>query len=307
MDSIGGAANFNAAVDQRAMGEAIRAAGFTPELLAMFLQGNGVQLADVNDAPGVAGMYFTNLTPGGVAMRTEEEAAAAVAPGQTWGSEYDIDQYLTRNNIGGTQDDLLRSYVMGQSGQGADEDDNRSVTEAGVGAPRNLITEEFLAAQEDLELDFDTKLLVNVIDQNGQVSRRVVNLDWALEHAPDQIPTATIMGSADEDVINMTVSEALGLPPSAAAQYENPEIPTLTEDDRENDDDIQSMAEWTAEQEVKAEEAAAQGNGGGETRVVLELTPEARRLLQPRTESPAYASGNIETGGNVVDFVYDVP
>ena len=298
MASIGGAAQFNAQVDQPALARAIMDAGFSPEQVAMFLQGNGVQVNDVRDAPGIAAMYFTNMTAGQIAQRTDEEMMAEVAPGEEFANSFEAGEYY---GAGTNQpDDLKRSYLLGISGQGQDEDDNRAVEEAAAGASRNLITERFLEQQEDLELDTDTRLLINARDeQTGELTRRIVNLDWALEHTPDQIATATIMGGANEDYTNMTVEEALGLPSGTAAQYTNPSVPTLDQEARENEE-IQSMQEWNAQLETEADAAAASGET--QTALMLDLTPLARQLLQPVSSSAPYFVGSSGTGGNIVDY-----
>ena len=297
MASIGGAAQFNAQIDQPALARAIIDAGFSPEQVAMFLQGNGVQVNDVRDAPGIAAMYFTNMTAGQIAQRTDEEIMAEVAPGQTFADAWSVDEYMNTAS-GGSPDDLKQSYVLGISGQGQNEDDNRDIGEAGAGASRNLITERFLEQQEELELDTDTRLLINARDSHGTPTRRIVNLDWALEHAPDQIATATIMGNANEDYINMTVEEALGLPSGTAAQYEDPHVPQLGREARENEE-IQSMAEWNAQLEEEADAAAASGQT--QTQLMLDLTPLARQLLQPTTASAPYFVGS-SSGTNIVDY-----
>ena len=295
MDSIGGPANFNPQFDQAALGNALVEAGFSPELIHMFLTQNGVQV-DVNDAPAVAAMYFTSETPGQIGARTDAQRAADLAPGSEFATDYDAAEFMN-TGIGGASEDLAHYYLKGRDlSYARNEDDMRTEAEAAAGQPRNLIVEEFINAQEDLGLDFDTELMIQTREEDGTIGRRVVGLDWALQFAPDQIPTAQIMSGANDDLIGQTVAQALNLPEEAITQYGEPTIPTLTEEDLENED-VMTSAQW--QEENPPEEPVP---GEQETTVVFDLTPRALQLLQQVTTGTAYDTGNSQTGTNIVNL-----
>jgi hypothetical protein len=302
MDSIGGPEQFNAQFDQRELGEAVRAAGFSPELLAMFLQQNGVTVNDPNDAPAIAAMYFTNQTPGQIGQASDAERMAAVAPGSSFADLNAAMEFTGADS--GNIDALRQMYVGGLNPNYANAGGNDPMTpeEAGVHRRRNLITEKFIdpSVRDSLGVDQSTQLRITTSD--GQ--RRVVELQWALQNTPDQIPTAMIMSGAHDDVIGKTVEEALNLPTGTAAQYGTPVAPILSQDDLESDE-VTTMADWNVQH---AKDLADSANSGtGTTHVVLDLTPLARQLLQPVSSGAAYSPGNSGTGGYAIDVSNSSP
>jgi hypothetical protein len=299
MDSLGGAENFNPQFDQRRLGDFIVDAGYSPEQIAMMLQGDGVQLNNINDAPAVAAMYYTNQTPGQIGARTEAEQIAAITPtaaNSTFTSEEQVNQY-SGAAMGGA-DTLKLMYLQGITPGPAEMAGNFPMNDesATVGQQRNLIVEQLLNTDTLTSMGVGQNTMIAVMTSGG---RRIVPLSWALQNAPDQIPNATIIGGAHDDVTGKTVIEALNLPSQAADMYADAAVPTLTEADRKNDEQIMSMREWQEAHPVSEDQTGTTEP----THVVLDLTPRAAMMLQQQSTSAPYQTGNPGTGSTVVDVV----
>lgn len=270
---------YDPALDQVALGEALVAEGYDENRLADFLKRMGYSNITPGTAPGFLGNLFVNgSSPGSIAVQSEAERAAlysqtsfetrTVTP--MGGRNPNVKPYQVATNL---PFDIPQMRARG-AGRGALQDAYYSlINGSGVynestlaGATRRPILEQLILSEGIRP----GKTKVRVATADGP---KVVSLEEALRDFPDQLESgeAKFVEGVDEEMLGKSTIDGLGV------SKEVSEGISVTSNSKRIDygEDYEKYRQKREEKEREGE------SGGGDQRVTLDLTPEAKRLLVP--------------------------
>lgn len=317
-----------------ALGEYLLENGFDQYRIQLALQQFGVNVSPAQ-APGVAGNLFTEGSAASVATKNAEERTNRLREGFT----EDVLGWQDLGRRGGhgaanRPNSLLEEYYAGMPKTTEEVvstnrrgDPVRSSTSFLAAEDRLGVVEELIGSADEFGMDRD-KTKVRVMTKDGPI---VVSLAEAIRYYPDQIQSgeAIIVAGANDEAIDENVGRLLSVPEEvmAAAREkadERIDLGPLEDADfgdgwvgriMENRIDEmgvtgskykgrQTDGENTIGEDYEtwkqAQEDEKKDDEGGNSTVRLELTEEARRLLQPVDQSsyePA-AGAIVLDGGN---------
>lgn len=261
--------------DLDAVGQALLNAGYDKFMLQQILRMQGVQ-TDPERAPGVAASYFLGLDPGSLAAR-EQQASQKNLSGNAFNAATTPVEVLATDNM------VAPSQFSEKYGTSADWD--QTLLDAYVkydgATDSNVFTHSMSKVEQELLRDpskygIDPSSRVAVQTAGG---RRVVKFSEALKFFSDQIANGSAMFlDGNENVRNKTVAEVLSLGTDFTS------LPAASTTDS-------SMSTVGESYSKFADKAAEETAKESVDKLVVDLSPEAKQLLNLILNGSAYAGG----------------
>lgn len=268
--------------DQDALGAyLLQVGGIDPLVAQQYLASLNIQTSQ-GQALGVFGQFFTSESTAATFERESNATREGFTPGGNVASGWrgagpsGDTQWAFMDGQNFTGSDLKVAYAAGLFGEQVTQStasDLRAKLESGE-IQSSPVAESLINSSTELGLDANTSM-VRVRDGEGY---RVVSMAEALRYYPDQIQggTAKFVEGVSEDAMNRSVADVVGLPTDMVVQ----DTESYASRTSLKPDMGVPFEEWKKRRDEE-NRADPDNQTSSDSKVTFELTPEARRLLQP--------------------------
>lgn len=268
---------YNAKYDQIALGEAMKENGWNEVFCHMLLARFGIDDGGQQFAPGYLANLYTADSAGSIALRNEAKTAIDFKP-RTVGTV----SSLTGGKTGGAAGAEAAALGLGIDQRGYAQAYAGSLTGGKPGSISGATYDprvtELIKKIPEIGATGESKVRVQTAD-----GPRIISLSDALRNFPDQVASsARFVSGVRDEFMDKTTGDITGAP-SGGVTSSNKSISGYAS---------QTDEQFTAEQDKKKKEDGK----SSDQKIMLDLSPEAKRLLVPMMNGPYYATSAPTSG-----------